>query len=134
MTDSDAALHPDRLTSGRLLARNVALNVAGSVVPVVLAFVAIPVLVRGLGDARFGVLGLAWALVGYFSLFDLGMGRALTQLVSEALGRGAEDELPSLVWTALWLLVPLGIVGGLVVAAAAPWLIYSVLRIPPPPR
>jgi O-antigen/teichoic acid export membrane protein len=130
VTGIDPALHPERLTSGRLLARNVALNVAGSAVPIALAFFSIPVLVRGLGEARFGVLGLAWALVGYFSLFDLGMGRALTQLVSEALGRGAERELPSLVWTALWLLVPLGIGGGLAVAAMAPWLVHSVLRIP----
>jgi O-antigen/teichoic acid export membrane protein len=69
--------------------------------------------------------------VGYFSLFDLGMGRALTQLVAEALGRDAPGELPTLVWTALWLLAPLGIAGGLAVALAAPWLVRDVLRIPP---
>ncbi len=130
MTDATAVLHADRLTSSRLLARNVALNVAGWAVPLLLAFIAIPVLVRGLGEARFGVLSLAWALVGYFSLFDLGMGRALTQLVSHALGRESQSELPSLVWTALWLLAPLGIAGAVVVGFAAPWLVRDVLRIP----
>jgi O-antigen/teichoic acid export membrane protein len=126
----DQLLHPDRLTSGSLLARNIALNVAGSAVPIVLAFFAIPVLIRGFGEARFGVLGLAWALVGYFSLFDLGMGRALTQLVSQALGKGIDDELPSLVWTGLWVLVPLGLAGAVAVAWTAPWLVRSVLNIP----
>jgi O-antigen/teichoic acid export membrane protein len=131
VTHADQALHPDRLTSGRLLARNVALNVAGSAAPIALAFFSIPVLLRGFGEARFGVLGVAWALIGYFSLFDLGMGRALTQLVSQALGRDSNDEIPSLVWTALWLLVPLGIAGALAVALTAPWLVREVLRIPP---
>jgi O-antigen/teichoic acid export membrane protein len=119
-----------RLTSGRLLSRNVALNAIGGAVPVLLAFVAIPILVRGLGEARFGVLSLAWALVGYFSLFDLGMGRALTQLVAEALGRDTPEELGSLVWTALWVLAPLGFLGTAAVLLGAPALVRDVLRIP----
>ena len=44
---------------------------------------AVPPLVRLLGVDRFGVLALAWIIVGYFSLFDLGMGRALTKLVAD---------------------------------------------------
>ena len=120
-----------RLTSGRLLARNVGLNAAGWAIPVVLALGAIPVLVRGLGAERFGVLSLAWTLVGYFSLFDLGLGRALTQLVAERLGRGAAAEVPPLVWTALWILVPLGVLGGIALAVLAPWLVGGVLAISP---
>jgi Na+-driven multidrug efflux pump len=120
-----------QLTSPRLLARNVALNALGWLLPMLLALGAIPVLVRALGPARFGVLSLVWTLVGYFSLFDLGLGRALTQLVAERLGRDERDQLPGLVWTATWLLVPLGIVGGAAVALLAPWLVERVLRVPP---
>ena len=47
------------------------------------ALVAIPILVDGLGTARFGILTLAWMVVGYFSLFDLGLGRALTKLTAK---------------------------------------------------
>jgi O-antigen/teichoic acid export membrane protein len=125
-----AALDGGRLTDSRLLARNVALNALGWLLPMVLALGAIPVLVRALGAERFGVLSLVWTLVGYFSLFDLGLGRALTQLVAERLGRDECDELPALVWTATWMLVPLGIVGGATVALLAPWLVERVLRIP----
>ena len=120
-----------RLASGRLLARNVGLNALGWVLPMLLALGAIPLLVRDLGEARYGVLSLAWTLVGYFSLFDLGLGRALTQLVSRALGSGRTAELPTLVWTALWLLLPLGLVGGAVIAAAAPALVGHVLHVAP---
>jgi len=123
-------LHVDRLTSNRLLARNIGLNVAGWAVPMTLAFIAIPVLLRHLGEARFGVLSLAWALVGYFSLFDLGLGRALTQLVSDALGRGETDRVGPMVWTALWMTVPLGVLGAVVVAGLAPTLVERVLNIP----
>ena len=31
----------------------------------------------------FGVLSLVWMFIGYFSLFDLGLGRATTKLVAE---------------------------------------------------
>lgn len=125
-----SSLRPERLASGRLLIRNVGLNALGWLLPVVLALGAIPVLVRALGTERFGVLSLAWTMVGYFSLFDLGLGRALTQLVSERLGREAHDELPALTWTALWMMAPLGVVGGAAVALLAPWLVGSVLKIP----
>jgi hypothetical protein len=116
-----ATLDGARLTNSRLLARNVGLNALGWLLPMLLALGAIPVLVRTLGTDRFGVLSLVWTLVGYFSLFDLGLGRAVTQLVAERLGREQREDLPGLVWTATWLLVPLGIVGGAAVALLAPW-------------
>jgi hypothetical protein len=62
---------------GRLLARNVVWNLIGSGAPILVAVFCIPILAKGLGTDRFGVLVLVWALIGYASLFDLGLGRAL---------------------------------------------------------
>ena len=81
------------LTSGRLLARNTFWNLAGSVAPMGVAAVCIPLLIKGLGTDRFGVLTLVWALIGYATLFDLGLGRALTQLVANKLGTGEHHEM-----------------------------------------
>jgi O-antigen/teichoic acid export membrane protein len=53
----------------------------------------IPILIGGLGKDRFGVLTLAWAVIGYASLFDLGLGRALTQLVAKKLGAGEDHAV-----------------------------------------
>jgi O-antigen/teichoic acid export membrane protein len=64
------------LTSGRLLARNTIWNLIGQLVPLLVGMVAIPPLVRGLGIDRFGLLSLVWVIIGYFSFFDLGLGRA----------------------------------------------------------
>src|SRR5438876_3369213 len=74
--------HNGHLTSGRLLARNTVWNLLGSGAPMLLAVFCIPILIRGLGTDRFGVLTLAWALIGYASLFDLRLRRALTPLVA----------------------------------------------------
>ena len=117
-------------TSGRRLARNVLWNLLGTGAPLLVAIVAIPILIDGLGTARFGVLTLAWMVVGYFSLFDLGLGRALTKLVAEKLGKGLDDEIPALIWTAISLMTLLGVLGAVVVAALSPWLVVGVLKIP----
>jgi len=61
------------------------LNLIGLAAPLALALFAIPVLLEGLGAARFGLLTLIWALVSYFGLFDLGLGRALTMQLAVVL-------------------------------------------------
>ncbi len=125
-----AARHNSHLTSGRLLARNAVWNLIGSAAPMLVAIFCIPVLIRGLGTDRFGVLALAWALIGYASLFDLGLGRALTQLVARKLGAGEDREVPTLAWTSLLLMLLLGLVGAVVAVLASPWLVHRALNIP----
>jgi O-antigen/teichoic acid export membrane protein len=129
MTET-AKNHNGHLTSGRLLARNTVWNLIGSGAPMIVAVVCIPILIRGLGKDRFGVLTLAWALIGYASLFDLGLGRALTQLVAKKLGAGEDRAVPTLVWTSLLLMLILGVVGAAIVILLSPWLVYRALNVP----
>ena len=121
----------DRLTTGRKMARNTVWNLAGHATPLLVAIVAIPRLIHGLGTERFGILPLAWTIIGYFGLFDMGLGRALTKLVAEKLARHEDNELPGLVWTALILMFLLGVAGGILAALLFPWLARAVLKIPP---
>jgi len=86
--------HNGHLTSGSLLARNTVWNLVGSGAPMAVAIFSIPVLIKELGTNRFGVLTLAWAVIGYAGLFDLGLGRALTQLVARKLGAGEDRDVP----------------------------------------
>jgi O-antigen/teichoic acid export membrane protein len=118
------------LTSSRLLARNTLWNMGGSVVPLFVAAICIPLLIKGLGTDRFGVLTLVWALIGYATLFDLGLGRALTQLVAAKLGTGEDHEIPTLVWTSLLLMLLMGLVGAVGVVLFAPWLVTHALHVP----
>ncbi len=120
---------PNRAFDRRLV-RNVGWNLVGTLLPILVAVIAIPPLIRELGAARFGVLTLAWMVAGYFSLFDLGLGRAMTQLVAEKIGRDERPGIPPLVWTAMTLMTALGIAGGGLIALASPWLVGQVLEIP----
>jgi O-antigen/teichoic acid export membrane protein len=95
-------------------------NLFGQVSPAIAAVFTVPILIRVLGTERFGVLTLIWLVVGYFSIFDLGLGRALTQLLAERLGRGDHRSVPALVWTALGLMGILGLVGTAVAVLVAP--------------
>ncbi len=119
-----------KLTSRRLLARNTGLNLVGQVAPVAVAVFTIPILIHRLGDDRFGMLTIVWTFIGYFSLFDLGLGRALTQVVAAKIGEGKEDEIPVLSWTGLFLMLLLGLVGTVVLAALAPLVVGRVLKVP----
>jgi len=118
------------LTSGHLLARNTVWNLLGSAAPLLVAVFCIPILIRGLGTDRFGVLTLTWAVIGYASLFDLGLGRALTQLVASKLGSREEHEVPTLVWTSLLLMALLGLLGAGILIVLSPWLVRSALHVP----
>ena len=113
------------------VARNTVYNLVGQGSPFLAAVFAIPLLVRGLGTDRFGVLTIAWMVVGYFSLFDLGLGRALTQVVSRTVRDDLTVPAPQLAWAALFTIGLLGLVGTMVLISLAPWLVYSVLKIPP---
>ena len=99
--------------------------------PMVVALYAIPRLIAGLGQERFGLLSIVWMLVGYFSVFDLGLGRALTKTVAERLGTGRAHEVPGVFWTAFVIMLALGAAGGLVVYLIAPWLAGHALNIEP---
>ena len=69
------------------LIRGSAWNFGGMVLGILIGFVGYPFLVRGLGTERFGVSSIAGAVVGYFMVFDLGLGRASVVVMGEALER-----------------------------------------------
>lgn len=121
----------EELTRARLLAKNSLFNLFGQVAPVLVAVATIPILVHNLGTERFGLLTLIWLLVGYFSLFDFGLGRALTQLVSEHIGTSSNDDASAVVWTALTIMGLMGCAGAIVLALLAPWLIGDLLNVSP---
>jgi O-antigen/teichoic acid export membrane protein len=106
------------------------LNLAGEGLPMIFALATIPFVIRGLGSARFGVLALAWAVLGYFGVFDLGIGRAATKFVAEALGRNEAHHVPAIGWSALRAQLLLGTIGGIVLAVLAGPLVTRVLTVP----
>ena len=108
------------------VARNTLFNLAGEAAPLVAAFISVPILLHGIGVDRFGLLGIAWMMIGYASLFDFGIGRALTKVVSEKVGSGEVADVPSIVWTSVLVMFVLGLAGALVIEAISPLLVDMV--------
>ena len=90
--------------------KNVLWNLSGQVLPLLAALVCIPVLIHGLGVERFGILSLVWIVIGYFSLFDFGIGRAVTKLVAEKRHSVKAHEIPRIIATSLVLLTGIGFI------------------------
>lgn len=109
--------------------KNTLWNLFGSGAPMLVGVAALPFLLREMGVERLGVLTLVWALIGYFSVFDFGLGRALTQKVSELRARGAANELLATVRQGLRLLAWLGLGGGGVLAVAVGWVDLKWLKV-----
>lgn len=118
------------LTSRKALAKNSLINLAGFGLPLLVGLIAIPLIVRGFGVERFGVLTLAWAVIGYFSLFDMGIGRAITQSMAARLGSASARDVSRLVWTGLLLMFIFSLIGAVIVASLSPWFVSSVLNLP----
>lgn len=127
MTDTTMPTH--HLTSGSLLARNSTINIAGQAIPLLSGLVSIPLIIAGLGVERFGVLTLTWIVIGYFGIFDLGLGRALTKLAADRIGSHREADIPQTARTALSLMTALGIAAALIIIPASPWLVTTLFRL-----
>lgn len=110
--------------------RNTGWNLAGYIAPLVVAIFAVPMLIEGMGYERFGVVAMAWVVIGYLSLMDLGMSRTLTKIVSEKLGCQKEADVPAVVWTASTIMLVFGIAMALVGFLVLPWLVRDFLNIP----
>jgi len=118
------------LTRGGLLARNTILNIVFQAVPLLAALITIPIIIKGLGTDRFGILTIAWMVMGYFSLFDLGLGRALIKFIGEKLAHNQTEDIPALFWTSLLMMSVLSLIAALIIVVLSKGLVYHVLKIP----
>lgn len=113
-----------------MVLRHTAFNLAGLGIPLLVALGCIPPLIAALGVERFGLLTLIWAVVSYFGLFDLGLGRALTQQLAVVFADKSDSRAGPIAATATLFLVSLGVLGGLLMAAAAPWGVGLIEAVP----
>jgi O-antigen/teichoic acid export membrane protein len=79
----------------------------------------VPPLIARLGNERFGLLALAWGLIGYAGALDLGIGRALTQWVARLRGEGDLSTVGPILMTANRITLIAGLVGAGLIATAA---------------
>lgn len=106
-------------------------NLASLVLPLFVGLLTIPYLLNQIGVERFGVLGIIWAVVGYFSLFDFGLSKALTKKLAE--GRTAQDKdmQRKVFWTAMLMMLGLGLLAWTLVYFPVRFAGGSFLKVSP---
>ena len=102
------------------VARHTIYNVTGSAVPIAVALLTTPIYLHIVGLERYGVLSICWVLLGYFNLFDFGLGRATSQRLA-TLAAADPAERSQVFWTSLSLSALFSIVALLIFIPASSW-------------
>ena len=110
------------------LKKNSIYNLIGSALPMLVGLVTIPFLIKHLGVEKFGILSIIWALIGYFSIFDFGIGRALTHGVASYRAENQNSINYKLISSGLKATFFSGIIGGLILALISFPLAYNWLN------
>jgi len=111
------------------VARHTMYNIAGSIAPMFVSIVTVPIYLHLVGDARYGVLALVWVLMGYFGLFDPGLSRAAAYHIA-LLHDGAGKDRESVFWTAMAVNLGFGLVGAAVLYFGAKPLFAWAFKMP----
>ena len=118
------------VTTSQRVAKNGALYFGSLALPALAAVFLVPVTVRALGPARFGLLALAWAVAEGTGMFDLGLARTTVRFVADATVKGHE-RLREIVLASTYSQAAMGCVAGALVFGFAPFLVHHVFRVAP---
>ena len=109
------------------IARSTLINLAGLLIPTAVSLATVPLYLRWIGEVRYGVLLLAFTLLGYFGAFDLGLGRAVAQRIARQESSGERNRT---FWTAFILSAGMGVFGGIILYFLGHWLFTEIFQIP----
>ena len=110
------------------LSRNTSYNLIGSILPLLLSLITVPIYLRLVGIERYGVLQISWLLLGYFGLFDLGLGRATAFRIA-AQRDAAPIARAETFWSAMVVNLAMGIVGGAILWMAARYALVDHAKV-----
>jgi O-antigen/teichoic acid export membrane protein len=111
------------------ISRNTLINIIGAIIPVIISLLTIAPYLHLIGDARYGVLAIVWLLVGYFGIFNMGLGRAATNQIARQYDVHSL-EIKDIFWTSILLNIVLGIIGGVILLLVGHVLFGSLIKIP----
>jgi O-antigen/teichoic acid export membrane protein len=113
------------------LAHNALSNLMGAVIPALVALGTVPLVVKGLGDASYGVYSLVTAIVGYFAVIDINVTAGSVKYIAEFSARRDSAKINETVFFGIVVYALLGIVGGLGLYFGAQYFVTRVFSVPP---
>jgi len=117
-------------STARKVVRNTLFNYLAVFSITIIRLAAMPVIVHGLGNDRFGIYAAIMSIVGYVGLLDLGIGMSLTKFVAEYDAKKDHASLAEFLSTALLLYIGLGAIGAAILAGGCGLLVRQFLQIP----
>ena len=109
---------------------NMLAGAGGYVVPIFVNLISIPLLLRGLGEAAFGLQSLVAVIIGYLTIMDMGLTWPIIKYLAEDRAKNDTESANRMLSTTLNLYGMIGIVGMVVIFLAAEWLARSVFKMP----
>lgn len=109
---------------------NMLTSAAGYAIPMLVAFITTPLLMRALGEAAFGLQSLVAVIIGYLTVMDMGLDLPIIKLLAEDRARQDAESERRLLSTTVQLYFGIGLAGMLAIMLMASWLARSVFHIP----
>lgn len=95
------------------VARNTLYNLLGGLFPMLVALITVPLYLKLIGAAEYGILTIAWLLMGYSTYAELGVGQGIANEIAR-LGNGKVAERNTVFWTGFITALIFGLLAGFV--------------------
>ena len=121
------------VTKGKVrLVKNSIFSLIAWFFPIILGFIATPILVRGLGTEQYGLYAVILGFIGYS--FTFGIGKVVAKYIPEFEATGRSERISDVVSTTLVVSVVIGLSGFSILAAFTPTIVTNLLLIAPENR
>lgn len=113
----------------RRTANNAVWSAAGFVLPLILFLITTPYYTEKLGPTQFGIFFLVLAIIGYFSIFDLGFSSATLKYLSEYIGKRDNEQLKKIISGSFTIYLAMGILGSLVIFLSVDFIVDKLFKM-----
>lgn len=111
--------------------KNSAMNIGAQVIIMIIMIVAMPSIVRGLGEVSFAILSLIWTVITYFTLWDLGISRSVVKFIAEKRAVGKSHDVVAIIYFSIVISFVLGSLFGVLVMAFDSPIEHLLFKVPP---
>ena len=112
------------------LVKNAFSNLLGAVIPSLVALGTVPLVVKGLGDASYGVYSLVTAIVGYFAVIDINVTAGSVKYISQFAARKDGERINETVFFGIIVYALIGLAGALGLYFGAHFFVHRVFTVP----
>lgn len=114
------------------ITKNVVYNFTGQLILLLLGFFTTPFIIHKLGNESYGILAIVTAVVGYFSILDLGLGISVIKYLADYHAKEDSKAIEKVIGTALTTYIIIGLLGAALITIFVQPLTRHFLHISAP--